>query len=359
MRFRHEIIDAKTPGIENDVLLIADINGDGYNDIFVGGKRYEDNLVWYEYPTWKRHIVGTDSLEAGGAMVDITGNGLPDFVGGHPEDAYPASPGTELFWYENPGEPGRRWGKHIIDSLYVGQHHDQVAGDVDGDGRNEIVFACQNAGVIGYYTIPDDPFASPWPDECRCILCDDLPAVEGLGVVDLNGDGVNDILAGPYWFEQTADGWKRHVLDSALIRTTAAYGDINGDGLPEIVLAEGESYPARLVWFGNAPHFDEVHVLATDFFHPHTLAVADMNNDGLLDIVVGEMGLDQKHPGVPELAIYINTGNGEFRKEVIARGHPIHSGKVGDIGNTGRLSIVGKPYRPGTHVEAWINESTD
>jgi hypothetical protein len=33
-----------------------------------------------------------------------------------------------------------------------------------------------------------------------------------------------------------------------------------------------------------------------------------------------------------------------------------HDSKVGDIGKTGRMSIVGKPYVPDNHVHLWINQ---
>lgn len=39
MRFRHIIVDRQTPGAENDVCLIGDVDGNGYNGIMIGGKR--------------------------------------------------------------------------------------------------------------------------------------------------------------------------------------------------------------------------------------------------------------------------------------------------------------------------------
>ncbi|MBD3391849.1 MAG: VCBS repeat-containing protein [Chitinivibrionales bacterium] len=354
MQFEHQVIDPSTPGIQNDICLIADVNGDGYNDIIICGKRYEKNCVWYEYPSWKRHLIGTASTEAGGAAIDITGNGLPDIVAGHPGDAHPAAPGRELFWMENPGTDGGPWPKHLIHDIYEGQHHDQAVGDIDNDGKPEIIFAAQEAGIIGYYDIPADPRQTPWPGECRHIICDDLKAVEGLVVADLDSDGEMELLAGPYWFKRRGDSWEKHVIDPTLVKTTAAVGDINGDGKPEVILAEGESYPARLVWFGNAPAFDEAHLLADDLFHPHSLAVGDMDGDGLLDIFVGEMSLG-KHPSKPRLMVYRNTGGGNFEQVIIDEGRHTHCAKIGDIGNTGRLSIVGKPFEPGNHVEMWLN----
>ncbi len=65
--------------------LIADGNNAGYNDIVIGGKQGEGNIVWYEYPAWKRHTIGTGQLKPGGVMVDITGSGRLDLVVGNPD----------------------------------------------------------------------------------------------------------------------------------------------------------------------------------------------------------------------------------------------------------------------------------
>ena len=66
--------------------------------------------------------------------------------------------------------------------------------------------------------------------------------------------------------------------------------------------------------------------------------------------------LTGSHPGKPELIIFYNNGDGTFTKTVIDEDKPTHCAKVGDIGKSGRLSIVGKPYNPGRHVEMWLNE---
>ena len=65
LKFRHEVIDADPPGSEHDITLIADLTGNGRNDIIIGGKKGPPNLFWYENPSWARHAMAdAPELEA-------------------------------------------------------------------------------------------------------------------------------------------------------------------------------------------------------------------------------------------------------------------------------------------------------
>ena len=106
--------------------------------------------------------------------------------------------------------------------------------------------------------------------------------------------------------------------------TRVAVGDLNQDGKLEIVLTEGERDPAKLAWISQ-PYWVP-NVLRRDLFHPHSLAVADFNGNGLPDIFVGEMGL-AKDPN-PRLIVYLNLGEGRFEEH-----HPIQSVRASGIGD--------------------------
>lgn len=133
--------------------------------------------------------------------------------------------------------------------------------------------------------------------------------------------------------------------------TRVQAADLNGDGIPDLVMSEAESDNGRLAWF-EGPRWT-MHIIKDGLFNPHSLAVADFNGDGHVDIFVGEMGL-RRHPN-PRLLIYLNDGSGAFIERLIDSGNPTHEAKVADIGNTGALDIVGKPYKPKTQVDLWEN----
>lgn len=343
MQFEWTTIDENTPGTENDVCLIADVDGDGNNDIIIGGKRGEGNVVWYQYPDWTRHTIGTAHLEAGGAVHDITGNGLPDLIVGNP---YELNDGKELYWFENPGTPGQLWPRYTILEGYR-KFHDQAVGDVDNDGATEVIFASQGGRVVGYYDIPDNPRQSPWPEECKHIICEDIE-VEGLVVCDIDGDGRNELVAGPNVFKHDGSAWQRTCIEESYRMTRVAVADLNGDGKPEIVLSEGESNPGRLSVVSAWPELT-VTVLADDLFHPHSLELADFSSNGSPDIFVAEMGLG-KNPN-PRMFAFVNAGDGAFRPQLLEEGYNTHDSRVGIIG--GKLTFVGKPYAPGNRVDIW------
>ncbi len=352
-RFRHERIVEETPGEHNDICLLTDLTGNGRLDILIGGKYGEGNLCWYEAPGWTPHPIGSAYLEAGGVLLDVNGDGRLDLVAGEAIGGGSRRPGGghELYWFEQPEDPRLPWPRHVIENG-LHKYHDQAVGDVDGDGEPEIVIASQQAGIVAYYDIPADLAVPRWPYACRHIVADAL-SVEGLAVADVYGAGKNAIVAGTNLLLPPArpDGrWEiRPFAD--YVQPAIRVGDLDGDGLPEVVAAEGESHPARLGWFD--PRTGEAHHLADDLFHPHSLALADMTGDGRLDIVVAEMGLGRWEN--PRVFVYVNLGGGRFERVLVGEGVPTHNAAVGDLDGDGRPDIVGKPYHPGRHVDVWWN----
>ncbi len=356
-KFRHKIIDEHAIATGMSLCLVADINGDGFNDVIIANYEKspeEGYLVWYEYPHWKRHVIARANLEAGGVVVDINGDGHLDIVAGQPDN------GNELYWFENPSDPTKKWTRHILENS-LKKYHSQAVGDVDGDGEDELLVPSQQAKVLVYYDVPPDPTVSPWPSKYRHLICDNI-VIEGLAIVDLDGDGVNEVVAGPNIFKppKTPKGkWSRKILKEfharvwegiVFSRTRIQVADMNEDGVLDLVMSECESDNGRLVWFEGSDW--KMHMIKDDLFHPHSLGVADFDKDGHMDIYVGEKM--QNNPNVPRQIIYLNDGKGDFTEHIIDLGTGTHEAKVADIGNTGKMSIVGKTrVRP--QVDLWQN----
>ncbi|MFC6731886.1 MULTISPECIES: VCBS repeat-containing protein [unclassified Haladaptatus] len=383
MKFRHETIDPRPPCTRLGICLTTDLTGNGLPDVIVGGMgaiknmkirgRYsslpnlaglkdmvglkEESIFWYENPGWRRHRLSTspDLYVFGNALGDVNGDGRLDLVVGQ------AYRGTKLFWLEQPADPTQPWPEHLIHDKYD-KYHDIAVADVDDDGENEIVGLSQESKVIFYYDVPADPTQSPWPEENLHVIAEGL-AVEGLVVVDVDGDGETEVVAGPHIFSQPAtpgELWHHEEISTGWDYTRAAVADIDDDGDLEIILAEGDSptygtHPGRLAILD--PPTWEATFIHEDLFCPHSLQVADVDGDGHLDIYVGEMGLGE-NPN-PRHFVFHNQGDGTFEPVVIATGIPTHEAKVVDLNGDGRLDIVGKPYEPERHVDVWYNERED
>lgn len=362
MEFHHERIDAEPPGESNVICLTTDLTGNGRDDVIVGAKAGEPNLYWYENKAggWKRHAMATTpKLEAGGVLGDISGNGRLDLVAGQKWDCH------EAYWFEQPPNPRDPWETHLITDEFQ-KYHDQGFGDVDDDGDPEVVLLSQKTGVLVYYDIPDDPTVEPWPATNSHVVSDDVWDVEGVELVDIDGDGDTEIVAGRNIFHRNdPDDWERERIAPSWEdeRIRLVVDDIDGDGEYEAVISECE-----LPYFGErrdihrdgrlavcrAPGWEPT-VLKEGLFCPHSLQVADFDGDGRPDIYVAESFLGENDN--PQHFVFRNLGGGEFEEQLVHEGTPTHEAKVADLTGDGRSDIVGKDDWERGHVDAWYNET--
>lgn len=337
--------------------MAGDLDQDGEPELVVGARRPTAELYWLDRSsdgTWRRHDLdqGFDTIEAGGVLLDLDGDGDLDLVGGQD------SRGDRLFWWECPDDPTQRWTRREICRMAGKKSHDQLAADLDGDGRTELYFWNQGAGLLCAVAIPDDPRASPWPG-VRTIATD--VREEGLAVADVDGDGRPELLAGFSWYRPPrapGGAWERHrFADPALglVTPRVVAADFDGDGRVAIAIAEGDASLSKrargelygqLVLFrrrGDPEAFWEPEVLHERLLDPHTLVVADFDSDGRPDLLCGEMGLPRgDHPHPPALRLYLSRG-GRLEEHVLDRGIGVHDARVIEL--DGRRCIVSKSFR--------------
>ena len=314
----------------------------------------ETDLFWYENPGWERHAV-TEEVKlrlAGGTFGRLPGENRPSlFVGqGYGQDA--------VFRFEPPANPREPWTKNTL-RTDDRKYHDLAYADVDDDGRPELVGLSQEAETVFYYDVPANPRDTPWPDETRHVLERGV-SFEGLYVGDVDGDGRTEIVAGTNVYHRDGDGddpeWHRESIVEGWEWTRVAAADLDGDGETELVFAEGDAPvmgdgSGRLAWF-DPPDWTQ-HRLHGDLFNPHTLQVADVTGNGRPDIYVAEMGLG-RNPS-PVHLLYRNTGDG-FEKHVVFRGVPTHEARLVDCTGDGVPDLIGKSYQNDPHVDIWYTE---
>jgi hypothetical protein len=128
---------------------------------------------------------------------------------------------------------------------------------------------------------------------------------------------------------------------------------MNADGRRDVVLAHTET-AGRMAWYA-APADPRTgawqeHVVDESVDYVHTFKTADMDADGMLDIVFAEMAQSSRK----RVGVYINNGGGlEWNLLVISTAGS-HNIRVADFGSDGDIDIVGANWQ-GPPVEMWEN----
>lgn len=340
------------PAPMNTLFNVADLNNDGRLDIFTTGR--DGRMAWFENPggtgEWTRHIIDeVERLECGGLAYELTDSGYRDIINGGDWRS------DQLSWWENPGPAGGLWKRRLIAETGAGQFHDEMIGDVTGDGQLSLLFGNQRAATLSRIPLPTDPRVSPWPGVeiiARDLLVDGLPE-EGLFIADIDGDGENEIIAGAHWYKWAGGKWQKNQYAEHYITTVIAVGDIDGDGKLEIVLSEGDpciyDHPegGKLGWFKPGSDIRQMwqeHRLAEGLLDAHSLQLGDICGNGRLDILVGEIGVrDKLDINPPRLFVFENDGQGGFTRHLIDEGIGTHHARLVDLRGTGKLDIASRP----------------
>jgi len=337
--------DLPTPneGNEQTCCVVCDIDGDGVDDFVVGERTKAPSVVWYKYNGrgWDKRVIDDGLLhpEAGGDACDIDRDGDPDLVLG--QDWV----GNEIWWWENPCPNfDKPWTRRFIKNSGGKKHHDQSFGDYDGDGKTEFVTWNQGDKRLLFYDIPDNPRAAgSWTPVTIYEWSagrerEGFPSIP----VDVNLDGRLDIIGGGRWFKRMGDGkFREQPIDDEMTFTQCAAGQLVKGGRPELVFSPGDmdGDAKWYEWDGDkwTPHILR-HVI-----HGHTCEIRDVDRDGNLDIMLGEMG----DPGAGDEAniyLFYGDGKGSFAETIAWHSQGIHEGKFGDFDGDGDLDILLKPY---------------
>jgi hypothetical protein len=348
--FRHHIIDQDLPKGLYAQTAAADLDNDGRLEYIVG-QQY-GTVYCYKHITpekWTRHVLGHNSpSDVGACVLDVDGDGWIDLVVGGA-------------WFKNSRNLGQSFTRVVFDPELRGVH-DVFAADLDRDGRQEIV-TMSDQSTLRWYKIPDDPSELwKWTEIGKAVHA-------GVVLGDVDGDGDVDVVRSTSWFENVkGDGteWIEHTLGPttpppddfrppfAFDATRGAVVDMNGDGKNDIVLCDAEIPGGRIWWLENldgrgrswkrhdVPNGDPVRRGAY-----HGLYVGDLDGDGDYDLFSCEM---EAVPGERNPRYYIwenldGKGNRWAEHVILDMNLGGHEAVLADFTGRGRLDIISKPWQ--------------
>lgn len=280
---------------------------------------------------------------------DVDGNSFPDLVVADPgESTSPFGGALHVFM----GDAALRYtGSSLERETAEGQRRPQpisvAIGDLDGDGRLEIVSADDGTLDLAIFRLwtPGGLQSPP----CELSSGQGVPPACGLLAADLDGDGGVDLITANgssndwTWYRQISTtqyaGLRMSLPEGASNCVAAVAGDVDGDGAPDIVTANLSSGDLAVVYQEPSGTWGSRSELlrSEGLLGIYSIGLGDLDGDGRLDLAAaGRFSNDVRW--FPRLS---DGGWGEAR--TLAAGAdlrgPIRIATV-DVDGDGRADIV-------------------
>ena len=226
--------------------------------------------------------------------------------------------------------------EHALDVVFL---------DVDGDRDLDAVLALESEPNRLYLNDGKGKFT--WK---KGIFADKNHDSEHVRTADFNKDGIADIIFAAEddqtheYYLGKGDGTFTDVTDRLPAKSEANgldVGDVNGDGLLDIIIGNSGSKAQNFLWINNVEnpgHFIDYTTDGLPDFEDQTQAVklVDLNGDRTLDLVVGNEA--------PPNRLFFNDGKGKFTEhaEKLELLVPLHTrdALIFDANKDGHLDIL-------------------
>lgn len=250
---------------------------------------------------------------------------------------------NRISWYKNSGGLNPTFTRNQID-IEVQTPRSVFLTRLNDDEHLDILVASAGDGAVSWFR---NDGQSP-PEFTRHIITTQAAGARSVFAADINGNELPDVISASAdnntiaWYPN--DGGLnpafpvRHVItDQAPGASSVFAADINGDGLTDIVA--GIRLNNEVAWFqnngGSTPTFTK-RTLSTSQSRVEFVAAADLNNDGALDIISAATTADK-------VSWFVNNGgqNPTFTELAVDESivAPV-SIAVGDVDQDGHIDIA-------------------
>ncbi|WP_058189026.1 FG-GAP-like repeat-containing protein [Terracidiphilus gabretensis] len=347
-------------GMSQGGVQIADVNNDGNLDITAEG----DGVLLVALGTGSGGFSSTAvSSPIGGAdqyvFADVNGDGIPDLIQENGTLGIWTGKGDGTFWQPPTGN------FYTIDA---GGYESAMVADFDGDGKVDIGHLGEDYKQVSIFTGNGTTTLAAAPALASSLVTPVSPFWLSLGTVaDVQGKGFSsavyiddytgDIVTG------LGDGKGNFTYVTGLAQATVpnlAYiepitADLNGDGKQDLLLAGWDGSLSMALSNGDGTYQTPKSLGITSACEIAYAAVGDINGDGIPDIVAPYPG-DSICSGTVTTGsgyyVLLGQGNGSYAAPVFnAYGTELYSASIADMNGDGKMDLVVDDtpfYTPGT-----------
>jgi hypothetical protein len=317
-------------------IAAGDLNGDGLDDVAVTNRYSNSTGIFYQAGGSLGTMVSVPlpGSPTGVAMGDINGDGRQDLVVAWFNDTLAGT--VSVFNQTLSGQIGTR------DDLVAGNYPDGLAiGDINNDTQNDIAVANWLDGTVGVL------MQRPGGGFYNMTGYASGNGPRGVAIGDVNNDGLDDIVAASYLDNKTmviyqdSNGQLHQpetVMDAGFGPVGVAIGDVDNNGRPDIIVTNSKSNLTSAYYQKPDGTLIGRSDVPGSYSWPWGVAAGDLNDDGKCDFAVANFwnGTDtvdvlvQDITERPAEALNLHTDPG-MSPDGIA---------IGDLNNDGLNDIV-------------------